>query len=109
MSAILADKPLAVTDGKASVTEAQLDSIEAPLADKDRIANERQQKIDAHEATIREKDATIADLQAKLAKKPAEESKQVVDSGSKGESADKTETEIYCDTVNSARKLFNEV
>ena len=109
LSAILADKPLTVTDGKASVSEAQLDTIEAAIADKERIAEERQQTIAAHEATIREKDATIADLQAKLAKKPAENSKQVVDSGSKGESADKTEAEIYCDTVNSARKLFNEV
>ena len=109
LSAIFADKPLTVTDGKASLTEAQLDSIEAALSEKDKLAGDRQAQIEAHEATIRDKDATIADLQAKLAKKPADESKQIVDNGSKGEPSDKSEAEIYCETVNSARKLFNEV
>ncbi|MBD5320036.1 MAG: Clp protease ClpP [Bacteroides sp.] len=109
LSAIFADKPLTVTDGKASLTEAQLESIEAALSEKDKLAGDRQAQIEAHEATIRDKDATIADLQAKLAKKPADESKQIVDNGSKGEPSDKSEAEIYCETVNSARKLFNEV
>ena len=98
-----------MTDGKAYLTEAQLESIEAALAEKDKLAGDRQAQIEAHEATIRDKDATIADLQAKLAKKPADESKQIVDNGSKGEPSDKSEAEIYCETVNSARKLFNEV
>ena len=109
LSAILADKPLTVTDGKTSLTETQLDSIETALAEKDKLAGDRQAQIEVHEATIRDKDATIADLHAKLAKKPADESKQIVDNGSKGEPSDKSEAEIYCETVNSARALYNEV
>ena len=73
LSAILADNPLTVSDGKASVTEAQLGSIDAALAEKDKLAGDRQTQYEAHEATIREKDVTIADCQAKLAKKLADE------------------------------------
>ena len=72
LSAILADKPITVKDGTASVSTAQLDAIEAALADKDRICNEQKQ-------TIEDRDKTIADLQAKLAKQPAEPTKQVVE------------------------------
>lgn len=41
LSAILADKPLTVKDGAATVTAAQLDAIEDALAEKDRICNEQ--------------------------------------------------------------------
>lgn len=96
LSAILADKPLAVKDGTASVTVAQLDAIEDALAEKDRLCNEQKQ--------------TIADLQAKLAKTPAEPSKQVVeDSKPSGEHAPKNDVEQFVDTYNSARALYNEV
>jgi len=96
LSAILADKPLAVKDGTASVTVAQLDAIEDALAVKDRLCNEQKQ--------------TIADLQAKLAKTPAEPSKQVVeDSKPGGEHAPKNDVEQFVDTYNSARALYNEV
>ena len=96
LSAILADKPLAVKDGTASVTVAQLDAIEDALAEKDRLCNEQKQ--------------TIADLQAKLAKTPAEPSKQVVeDSKPGGEHAPKNDVEQFVDTYNSARALYNEV
>lgn len=39
LSAILADKPLTVKDGAATVTVAQLDAIEDALAEKDRLCN----------------------------------------------------------------------
>lgn len=107
LSAILADKPLTVTNGSASISEAQLDAIEAALADKDRLCNERQAAIETKDKAIEDRDKTIADLQAKLSKQPADNSKQVVDSGSKGDSAPKNEAEQYCETVNSARKLYN--
>ena len=58
LSAILADKPLTVKDGAATVTVAQLDAIEDALAEKDRLCKEQKQ--------------TIADLQAKLDTQPAE-------------------------------------
>ena len=96
LSAILADKPLTVKDGAATVTAAQLDAIEAALAEKDRLCNEQKQ--------------TIADLQAKLAAKPAEASSQVVeDNKPSGSAGPKNDVEQFVETCNSAKKLFDEV
>lgn len=96
LSAILADKPLTVKDGAATVTAAQLDAIEAALAEKDRLCNEQKQ--------------TIADLQAKLAAKPAEASSQVVeDNKPSGSAGPKNDVEQFVETYNSAKKLFDEV
>ena len=96
LSAILADKPLTVNDGKATVTAEQLDCIEDALAEKDRLCNEQKQ--------------TIADLQAKLDKQPAEPTKQVVeDSKPGGDPTPKNDVEQFVDTYNSARALYNEV
>lgn len=96
LSAILADKPLTVKDGAATVTVAQLDAIEDALAEKDRLCNEQKQ--------------TIADLQAKLDKQPAEPTKQVVeDSKPGGDPTPKNDVEQFVDTYNSARALYNEV
>lgn len=102
LSAILADKPLTVKDGTATVTVAQLDAIEDALAEKDRLCNEQKK-------TIEERDATIADLQAKLAAKPAASTTAVVEDGKPGEAETKTDVEQYVDTYNSARALYNEV
>ena len=96
LSAILADKPLTLKDGAATVTVAQLDAIEDALAEKDRLCNEQKQ--------------TIADLQAKLDKQPAEPTKQVVeDRKPGGDPAPKNDVEQFVDTYNSARALYNEV
>ena len=96
LSAILADKPLTVKDGAATVTTAQLDAIEDALAEKDRIYNEQKQNI--------------ADLQAKLAAKPAEASSQVVeDNKPSGSAGPKNDVEQFVETYNSAKKLFDEV
>lgn len=96
LSAIMADKPLTVKDGAATVTVAQLDAIEDALAEKDRLCNEQKQ--------------TIADLQAKLDKQPAEPTKQVVeDRKPGGDPAPKNDVEQFVDTYNSARALYNEV
>ncbi len=103
LSAILADKPLTVSDGKATISTEQLDCIEDALADKDRLCNEQKQ-------TIEDRDKTIADLQAKLDKKPAEPTKQVVeDNKGGGEPTPKNDVEQFVDTYNSARALYNEV
>lgn len=104
LSAILADKPLTVSDGTATVTVAQLDAIEDALADKNRLCDEQKK-------TIEERDATIAELKAKLDKKPAEPSKQVVEDNKPGggEPAPKNDVEAFVDTYNSARALFDEV
>lgn len=102
LSAILADNPLTVNDGKAAITAAQLDCIEDALADKDRICNEQKQ-------TIEDRDKTIADLQAKLAKQPAEPTRQVVEDSKPGDNAPKNDVEQYVDTYNSAKALYAEV
>ena len=102
LSAILADNPLTVNDGKAAITSAQLDCIEDALAEKDRLCNEQKK-------TIEERDATIADLQAKLAAKPAASTTAVGEDGKPGEAETKTDVEQYVDTYNSARALYNEV
>lgn len=102
LCAVLGITALELTDNKASLSDEQLSAIENHIA-------ELGKKVEDRDKTIADKDATIADLQAKLAKKPADESKQIVDSGSKGEPSDKSEAELYCETVNSARALYNEV
>lgn len=102
LSAILADKPITVKDGTASVSTAQLDAIEAALANKDRLCNEQKKTIESHEATI-------ADLQAKLAKQPAEPTRQVVEDSKPGDNTPKNEVEAFVETFNSAKALFAEV
>ena len=108
LSAILADKPLTISNGTASVTAEQLDAIENALADKDKTVNEQKAALEAKDADIKAKDAIIADLQAKLAAKPAASTNTVVEQSKPGEKTEpKTEAEAYCETVNSARKLYN--
>ena len=102
LSAILADNPLTVNDGKAAITAAQLDCIEDALAEKDRLCNEQKQ-------TIEDRDKTIADLQAKLAKQPAEPTKQVVEDSKPGDNAPKNDVEAFVETFNSAKALYAEV
>lgn len=102
LSAILADNPLTVNDGKAAITAAQLDCIEDALAKKDRLCNEQKK-------TIEERDATIADLQAKLAAKPAASTTAVVEDSKPGGDAPKNDVEQFVDTYNSARALYDEV
>lgn len=104
LSAILADKPLTVNDGKATVSTEQLDCIEDALAEKDRLCNEQKK-------TIEERDATIADLKAKLDAKPAASTTTVVEDNKPGggEPAPKNDVEAFVDTYNSARALFDEV
>lgn len=65
--------------------------------------------IESQKKTIEDRDKTIADLQAKLAAKPAVESKQVVEDSKPGEQQPKNDVEQFVDTYNSARALFNEV
>lgn len=95
LSAVLADKPLTVKDGTASVSTEQLDAIENHIADLSKKVEER--------------DATIADLQARLDAKPAEDTKKVVEDNKPGESAEKNDVEMFVDTFNSAKALYNEV
>lgn len=95
LCAVLGITALELTDNKASLSDEQLSAIENRLADLGKKVEDR--------------DKTIADLQAKLAAKPAVESKQVVEDSKHGEQQPKNDVEQFVDTYNSARQLFNEV
>lgn len=95
LCAVLGISAIALTDNAASLSDEQLTALDNALKEKD----------DALAA----KDKTIADLQAKLAAKPADESKQVVEDSKPGDNAPKNDVEQYVDTYNSARALYNEV
>lgn len=97
--AILGTSAIALTDSKASLSDEQLTSIEDALKEKEDL--------------IAQKDATIADLQAKLDKKPADESTHVVDADKKiGDDKPQNDTDAFGDFIAtgvSANKLFNSI
>lgn len=64
---------------------------------------------DSQKKIIEERDATIADLNAKLAKTPAEPTKQVVENKKPTDKPEATDFDRFCETVNAARELYNEV
>lgn len=64
---------------------------------------------DSQKKTIEERDATIADLNAKLAKTPAEPTKQVVEDKKPTDKPEATDFDRFCETVNAAKALYNEV
>lgn len=101
LAAILADNPLTVNNGSATISAEQLDSIETALADKERLCDEQKK-------TIEERDNTIAELRAKIDKLPAAQSGQVVDTKKPdGEQKPENDTEAFIATGISATKLFN--
>lgn len=95
LCAVLGITALELINNKASLSDEQLSAIENHLADLGKKVEDR--------------DKTIADLQAKLAAKPAVESKQVVEDSKPGEQQPKNDVEQFVDTYNSARALFDEV
>ncbi len=92
--ALLSVDALTLTDNSASLTDAQLTSIEDALKAKD-------ERITALQTQV-------ADLQAKLAAKPADQSQQVIDTKS-NDPEPKNDVEQFVDTYNTARQLFSEV
>lgn len=96
LCAVLGISAIALTDNKASLTDEDLVKIDNALKEKDDV--------------IVSKNKTIADLQAKLDKKPAEDTSAVVDDAKQsGKEATKNDVEQFVDTYNSARALYNEV
>ena len=96
LCAVLGISAIALSDNAASLSDEQLTALDNALKEKD----------DA----LASKDKTIADLQAKLAAKPADESRQVVeDNKPSGAPGPKNDVEQFVETYNSARALFNEV
>ena len=93
--AVLGLSAIELTDNRASLSDEQLSALENHIADLGKKVEDR--------------DKTIADLQAKLAAKPADESKQVVEDFKPGEQQPKNDVEPFVDAYNSARALYNEV
>ncbi len=106
LSAVLADKPLTVTDGMASVTKEQLDAIEASLADNDKTITDLKTSIEAKDKDLADKQKSIEDLQSKLDAKPADTSSKVMES-SKKSAQQLSEFDEFISTGIEAAKLFN--
>ena len=89
--ALLSIESIALTDGKASLTDEQLTALDKALEMKLQV--------------ISDLEAQIAALKAA----PAVTSTAVVDDGKQTQAAEKSDYEVFCETVNAANKLYNEV
>ncbi len=110
--------PKTYTEGEYNLLNQQLteanalaDSQKKTIEDRDKSISDLKASFEAKDKAIAERDKTIAALQAKLDAKPAASTSAVVEdgkqSGSKSEPL--TDAEAYCQTLNSARKLFNSI
>lgn len=84
---------ITMADGKASLSDEQLKSIEDALTQKD--------------STIADKQKTIDELQAKLDVKPADTSSQVVDDAKSADNNSNDALDEYVSSASSALNLFN--
>lgn len=84
---------ITMADGKASLSDEQLKSIEDVLTQKD--------------STIADKQKTIDELQAKLDVKPADTSSQVVDDSKSADNNSNDALDEYVSSASSALNLFN--
>ena len=108
--AILACEHLLSNDGKITLDDAQLDSIESAIsADKQTIND-----LNAQINTLKTEKQTLSDANAQLQsevntlkKKPADTSAQVVNNQQKQEPAVKTDAEEYFESRANAQELFN--
>lgn len=102
--ALLGVTAFAFTNDLTNLSDEQLTAIENHIVDLDN-------KIKEKDEALASKDATIAELQAKLDKLPAANSDSVIEQNKKMQTNDeeKSDLELYVDTFNSARELFNEV
>lgn len=89
--ALLSIESIALTDGKASLTDEQLTALDKAVEMKLQV--------------ISDLEAQIAALKAA----PAVTSTAVVDDSKQTQAAEKSDYEVFCDTVNAANKLYNEV
>ncbi|MCH5234754.1 MAG: ATP-dependent Clp protease proteolytic subunit [Muribaculaceae bacterium] len=99
LCALLAVNAFKLEDGKTSITEQQLDSIEAALSEKD-------SKISQQTKEIEDLKKQNQDLQAKLDKKPGAETSQVTED-SKGSKEEKSDVDNYVDDWNNAKAAYD--
>lgn len=99
LCALLAVEAFKGENGSFSFTEAQLDTIEDSLSQKESKIAEQQKEI----ADLKKQNE---DLQAKLDKKPADDSTSVVED-SKKEKPEKSDIDSYIEDWNNSRKIFD--
>jgi ATP-dependent protease ClpP protease subunit/DNA-binding protein H-NS len=106
--ALLGIDSFVITDNKTTISDEQLSLIENALKEKD-------EALAARATEVAERDKSISDLQAQiteLKKQPGDTTTSVVDNSKHSDSSDdakKSDAELYCDTVNAARKLYDYV
>lgn len=105
VGALLAVEAFAMEDGKTTLTEAQLQSIEDELKKNSDTIAQNQKDLQAKDDEI---NRLTAEVEA-LKKKPAEDTTHVVNNGGSTPKQEKTDAENYIDTINSARALFNDL
>jgi len=110
--------PKTYTEGEYNALSQQLneanalaDSQKKTIEDRDKSISDLKASLEARDKAIAERDKTIASLQAKLDAKPAASTSAVVEDGKQSGSKSEpfTDAEAYCQTLNSARKLFNSI
>ena len=89
--ALLSIESISLTDGKASLTDEQLTALDKAVEMKLQV--------------ISDLEAQIAALKAA----PAATSTTIVESGERSAESEKSDYELFCETVNAANKLFQEV
>lgn len=90
---ILALESIAIAENKASLSENQLQMIEDALAGKAKEIEDQKAENEA--------------LKAKLDEKPADTTKQVVDTKNPSKTEEKSDVENFVDTYNSAKELYD--
>jgi ATP-dependent protease ClpP protease subunit len=105
--ALLGIEAFALTDNKATLTDEQLTSIEDALKAKDDTIAARTTEVADRDKIINE----LRDQITELKKQPGDTTTNVVDNSKHNGTpeTEKTDAEKYCDTVNSARKLYDVV
>ena len=126
IGALLSVEAFAMEDGKTTLTESQMQSLEDALKQKDDALAKLKADFDAKvkeaedsktaltnaKADLDTKTTELASVKAELEafkKKPAEEPHQIVDDANRGQNEARTEAENYIATLNTARSLFNQL
>ena len=102
--ALAVESLTASADGKFTLTEEQLQTLENLVAERDEKISALESTVKKHESTIAERDSTIASLRDK----PAATAKAVVESKpAAAAEGEKSQFEQFHDSVNNAREIFN--
>lgn len=110
LCAILACEALTSTDGKFTLTDEQLGSIEAAADKSATDLADAQAKLATANTEVDNLKAQIATLNAqidKLKKQPGDDTSSVVDNANPAPAVEKTEVQDFVDTAVSARALYD--